>query len=249
VQTSQKCGLQFGGSFSPAAGDGAGILTQMAATSPRLEELFSLERLVVREDLQQDKRAALLAVARMFDDHQVPYVVAGGIALQLYNTNVRATVDVDIVSLGDQFTRLKQAEPWGQYGFELVFDRRRFIKLRHTASNVEIDINVDPRFARLLSERVAETVDGQPIFFCSPTNLAFTKLRTQRSDWAREPVKRLQDRVDLMTILRAHPDMLERLRSDPATTDEMRRILEDICREMGAPAGDDLPPEDEFPAD
>ena len=50
----------------------------MSTTSPRLAELFSLEGLVLREDLQQDKRSALLAVVRMFDDFQVPYVISGG---------------------------------------------------------------------------------------------------------------------------------------------------------------------------
>src|SRR5512136_1646278 len=92
-------------------------------TSPRLAELFSLEGLVLREDLQQDKRSALLAVVRMFDDFQTPYVISGGIAVQLYTPQPRHTVDVDVVSLRKPFKRLKAAQPWTQYQFELVFDR------------------------------------------------------------------------------------------------------------------------------
>ena len=53
----------------------------MGTTSARLAEAFALESLIVRDDLQQDKKAALLAVARMFADVDVPYVVVGGIAL------------------------------------------------------------------------------------------------------------------------------------------------------------------------
>ena len=56
-----------------------------AVTSSRLAEFFSLEGLVVREDLQQDKRQALLNVTQMFDDFGVPYAVTGGVALQLYS--------------------------------------------------------------------------------------------------------------------------------------------------------------------
>ena len=215
------------------------------ATSPRLAELFSLEGLVVRQDLQQDKRAALLAVAKMFDDHQVPYVITGGIALQLYNEHVRATVDVDVVSLREPFGRMKAVAPWGRYGFELVFDRRLFFKLRHTASNVEVDINVDTRFASLLDGALRESLDNHDLAFCSPAGLAFTKLRTQRSDWPRDPIKRLQDRVDLMTLLRARPELAASLSTHPLTTDEMRTILDEVLREMAKATSDDLPPEDD----
>jgi len=216
-----------------------------ATTSPRLAELFSLERLIVRKKLQQDKRAALLAVVRMFDDHQVPHVIVGGIALQLYSTRVRATVDVDVVSLREPFEKLKAVEPWARYGFELVFDRKRFIKLRHAASNVEVDINVDARFAHVLDQPIKENVDGYPICFCSLMDLAFTKLRTQRSDWPRDYAKRLQDRADLADLLQAHLEIADELRQYPMTTDEMRTILGDICREIAASPTDDFPPEDE----
>jgi len=216
-------------------------------TSSRLAELFSLEGLVVRQDLQQDKRAALLAVGKMFDDHQVPYVITGGIALQLYSEHIRATVDVDVVSLRDPFGRMKTAAPWERYGFELVFDRRRFIKLRHPASNVEVDINVDTRFASLLEGARREPLDDRSLSFCSPAGLAFTKLRTQRSDWPRDPIKRLQDRVDLMTLLRAQPGIAESLRRHPLTTDEMRAILDEVLRVIAQTTAEDFPPDEDEP--
>ena len=208
-------------------------------------ELFSLESLIVREELQQDKRVALLAVAKMFAELNVPYVVTGGIALQLYSDPIRHTVDVDVVSLRQPFEKLKAVEPWSRYGFELVFDRRRFIKLRHLESNVEVDINVDTRFARVLDQPTVELVEGQRIAFCSPGKLALTKLRTQRTDWPRDPAKRLQDRADLMRIIRGRPAIGDELRDDPQTNDEMRQILDEILRELARPATDDLPPEDE----
>ncbi len=214
-------------------------------TSPRLAELFSLEGLVLREDLQQDKRSALLAVVRMFDDFQVPYVISGGIAVQLYTPQPRHTVDVDVVSLRKPFERLKTAQPWTQYQFELVFDRRRFIKLRHVPSGVEIDINVDTRFTRLLDEPVVEMVEGRSIAFCGPAKLALTKLRTQRSDWPRDPGKRLQDRTDLVKMLQAHPEIAVPLQADPLTNDEMRQILNHILADLRKPSSDELPPEND----
>lgn len=216
-----------------------------AGTSPRLAELFRMEGFILREDLQQDKRAALLAVVRMFNDFQVPYVITGGLAAQLYSDEPRMTVDVDVVSLRDEFKALQQAAPWGRYGCELVFDRRRYVKLKHVASNVEIDINVDTRFACLLDEPRYESVEGQAVAFASPAGIALTKLRTQRPDWPRDPIKRVKDRADLMAIFRRYPEIADRLRVDPMTTDEMRRILDEILSDLRRPSSDDLPPEDD----
>jgi len=216
-----------------------------ATTPPQLTEMFSLERLIVREDLQQDKRTALLAVAHMFDDYHVPYVIVGGVALQLYSTPIRTTADVDVVSLREPFEKLKANKPWGRYGLELVFDRRRFLKLKATASNVEVDINVDSQFAHVVDQPVKEQVEGYPICFCSLLDLAFTKLRTQRPDWPRNYARRLQDRADLARMLQTHPEVRDLLRQYPFVTDEMRGILDDICRELAASPIDDFPPEGE----
>lgn len=218
----------------------------MGATSPRLFEILERENFVLRDDLQQDKRATLLAVARMFEDHQVPYVIVGGLAVQLYNVEeVRPTVDLDVVSLRAPFKTMKEAQPWERYGFDFVFDRRRFIKLKHVASNVEVDINVDTRFASILDEPTVETIDGQPIPFCQPAKLAVTKLRTQRSDWPRDPRKRVQDRGDLMAILQSRPEIVEAVKCDPLTNDEMRQILDDVLSELAQPSSDELPPEED----
>ncbi|NLX21129.1 MAG: hypothetical protein GXY55_05565 [Phycisphaerae bacterium] len=217
---------------------------EVAFTSQRLAEFFSLEGLVVREDLQQDKRQALLAVTRMFDDFAVPYVVTGGVALQLYSTEIRFTVDLDFISVRKDFKVIVDAQAWERYGLELVFDRRRFIKLRHAASNVEIDINLDTRFLSLMEAPVAERVEGRTIRFVSMSGLAVAKLRTQRGDWPRNPEKRLQDRVDLIRVLKAHPEIAETIKAHPLTNDEMRQILDDVLAQLAAPSSDELPPEE-----
>ncbi len=212
---------------------------------PTLTDLFNMECLILRKDLQQDKKSAVLAVVRMFEDFQVPYAITGGLAAQLYTTQPRMTMDVDVVSLRDKFKPLKDASPWNRYGCELVFDRRRFIKLKHVASNVEIDINVDTRFARLLENPNREVIEGREILFVSALGIAFAKLRTQRSDWPRDPAKRLQDRADLIRIFRGQPDVMDQLRIDEDVNEEMLAILEDIRRSLVEHGSDDLPPEDD----
>jgi hypothetical protein len=181
----------------------------------------------------------------MFNDFGVPYVITGGLAAQLYSDQPRMTVDVDVVSLRAAFKVGQDAAPWARYGCDLVFDRRRYIKLKHTAGNVEIDIHVDTRFARLLDEPVYELVEGQTVAFAAPAAIAFAKLRTQRADWPRDPIKRVKDRADLMAILRNYPQIVDKLRADPMTTDEMRQILDVVLSDLRKPSSDELPPEDE----
>lgn len=155
------------------------------------------------------------------------------------------TMDVDVISLRKPFESLKGAQPWTRYGLELVFDHRQHIKLRHAAGNVEIDINVDTRFARLLDGPTVETIDGEPIAFCSAYRLAFAKLRTQRLDWPRDPIKRVQDRRDLMVLLNAHSTIAERLLQDEGVTEEMAQILRELMETLAQPASDELPPGDD----
>lgn len=215
-----------------------------AFTSPRLQRALDLERLIVREDLQQDKQSTLMAVARLFSDFAVPYAITGGLAIQLYSEQPRHTGDVDVVTLRQAFKALSQAEPWAKYGFELVFDRRRYIKLRHVTSNVDVDINTDTRFVRLLDGAIVEPVQGLDMPFVAPFQLAFAKLRTQRSDWPRDPFKRDQDRLDLGRLIKAEPSIIERLRLDPEVTDEMRDILEEVVKRYRSAGAEEVLPSD-----
>ncbi|MEP0842469.1 MAG: hypothetical protein HRF43_07125 [Phycisphaerae bacterium] len=149
---------------------------------------------------------------------------------------VRSTGDVDVVSLRTAFKPLKDAAPWARYGFEFVFDRRRYVKLRHVEGQVDVDINLATRVARLLSEPTTVDLRDLAVPFTSPAAIAFAKLRTQRQDWTHDPARRLQDRADLIRLVRNHPQIVERMRHDEGVTDEMRSVLADVARVAAAGA-------------
>lgn len=66
-----------------------------------LEKLFELDRLarMFHENIQDDKRPALLAVAGLMDAAGAQYVVSGGLATQLHVSNPRFTADIDRADL------------------------------------------------------------------------------------------------------------------------------------------------------
>ena len=64
----------------------------------RLEEGFMLDRrwFWLRGEMERTKRPALLALARIFAEAEVPYAIIGGIALQVHQAEPRTTLDIDV---------------------------------------------------------------------------------------------------------------------------------------------------------
>ena len=62
-----------------------------------LEEGFILDRqwFWLRGEMERTKRPALLALARVFAEAGVPYAIIGGIALQVHQSELRTTLDID----------------------------------------------------------------------------------------------------------------------------------------------------------
>jgi hypothetical protein len=47
-------------------------------------------------EMERTKRPALLALARIFAEANVPYAIIGGVALQLHQTEPRTTLDINV---------------------------------------------------------------------------------------------------------------------------------------------------------
>src|SRR5438067_993161 len=50
----------------------------------------------LRGEMEQSKRPALLALARLLHDEHVSYAIIGGVALQVHQRDPRTTLDIDI---------------------------------------------------------------------------------------------------------------------------------------------------------
>ncbi len=209
-------------------------------TSPRLSLIFSRENLVIRDEWIQDKPLVLHAIANLFGDHQMPYVIVGAFAVQVHCSHSRPTDDIDLVTSCESFARLQSTEEWRRYGFRYKAGRRQIVTLRHDEGNVNVDVILDRRFAQTLDDPHEEVLDGRPILFCSAEKLAFSKLRTQQKNWSRDPGKRMQDRVHLIELLQEHPELVEAVKQEPMTTPEMRQIMEEDFSSLGPYIEDDI---------
>src|SRR5262249_37370369 len=63
-----------------------------------LEAGFILDRqwYWLRGEMERTKRPALLALAQLFAEADVPYAIIGGVALQIHQTEPRTTLDIAV---------------------------------------------------------------------------------------------------------------------------------------------------------
>ncbi|MEW6280129.1 MAG: hypothetical protein AB1758_15990, partial [Candidatus Eremiobacterota bacterium] len=96
--------------------------------------LFELDRVVglIRKDIQQDKRSALLAVADLMRAAGARYVITGGLAVQRHVARPRFTGDLDVIVRPEDEADLHALLTGSFAGqFELVHRKRSRTALLH----------------------------------------------------------------------------------------------------------------------
>jgi hypothetical protein len=193
-----------------------------------LEKLFELDRMarMFHQEVQDDKRPALLALARLMEAAGAEYVIAGGLAAQLYVSDPRFTGDVDVVAREEDAVHITEAIADLSTEFELLGRRRHWIQASHRPSGTPIDINTSPLFKQVLMEPDHVELEGIRLPIAAAVAVAYTKLRTQQPRWPRQPSKRLIDRADLIQLLQDNPGLYERLRA--VAESRMHGLLDEV---------------------
>ncbi len=195
------------------------------------EKLFELDAVaqMFHDNVQDDKRPALLALAGLMKMAGAEYVISGGLATQLHVSDARFTGDVDVVTRHEDAARIIDALQRSSAEFELIAQRRNWIQAAHRASGTPIDINTSPLFRRVLENPSIVELDGVNFPIAAPVAVAYTKLRTQQPRWPRNPRKRLVDRADLMQLLSDNPGLYELLKDD--AEQRLHPLLDEIYAE------------------
>jgi hypothetical protein len=159
----------------------------------------------LRGEMERTKRPALLALARIFAEANVPYAIIGGVALQLHQTEPRTTLDINVaVATYDQLPRA-QLEAAGFTWSGRFSHSENWIGPEGTP----VQFTVDPALVDAITraENVALEVCLRVI---GRTDLLHEKLRAA-ADPARRRSKRLQDLADAQALLEATPALLPEL--------------------------------------
>jgi hypothetical protein len=161
---------------------------------------------VLRGEMETSKRPALIALARVLEQAATPYVIIGGVALQVHQAEPRTTLDVDLAVL--HLDMIPRAE-LRSAGFRPT---GRFAHSENWLGpdGVPIQFTDDPALAPALERAMEFELDGVRLRVIGRSDLLHAKLRAG-SDPARRRSKRLQDLADAQGLLEETPALRNEL--------------------------------------
>ena len=192
-----------------------------AMTWNGLEAGFMLDRqwYWLRGEMERTKRPAILALARVFAEAQVPYAIIGGVAFQVHHTEPRTTLDIAVaVTAYAQLSRV----PLEAAGFT------RTGQFSHSENwlgpdRILVQFTDDPALAEAI--RHAEQIELEDVHLrvIGRADLLHEKLRAASNPVQRRS-KRLQDLVDAQALLESTPTLAQELHA------EERALLDQLPR-------------------
>jgi hypothetical protein len=160
----------------------------------------------LRGEMERTKRPALLALARIFAEAQVPYAIIGGIALQVHQAEPRTTLDIDVaVATYGQLPRAQLEEA----GFTWS---GRFSHSENWVGpeGTPVQFTADPALADAITRAEDVALEDVHLRVIGRTDLLHEKLRAA-ADPACRRSKRLQDLADAHALLESTPMLLPEL--------------------------------------
>ena len=160
----------------------------------------------LRGEMERTKRPALLALARIFAEANVPYAIIGGIALQIHQAEPRTTLDIDVaVATYGQLPRV-QLEAAGFTWSGRFSHSENWIGPEGTP----VQFTDDPALADAIARAEDVALEEVGLRVIGRTDLLHEKLRAA-ADPARRRSKRLQDLADVQALLEATPTLTHEL--------------------------------------
>ncbi len=164
-----------------------------------------------------DPKDVISALVRVLEDGLVRYAMIGGMAAQVWRSEPRTTLDIDLAVRS--YDDLPVAE----------LERAGFLKLarhEHTENwrapdGSPIQFSDDPLFAEAIATAVTMRFADATVRVISARELVRAKLRAC-IDPARRRSKRLQDLADAASVVEAHPEVRDSL------SEEERRALDGL---------------------
>lgn len=177
---------------------------------------FALDRRwhLLRGEMEQSKKPALLLLGRVLAASQTPYAIIGGVALQVHQQEPRTTLDIDLAVLRrDAIPR----DALSAAGFELMGTHAHSENWLGPG-DTPVQFTDDPALAEAIRRAGALELDGVALKVIAKVDLLREKLRAG-TDPARRRSKRLQDLADVQALIEQDSSLQGEL------TPEQQRLL------------------------
>ena len=161
------------------------------------------QKLVTRDESDfLDRFLALLAKLK------IEYCVIGGLAVNAYAEPL-VTLDCDVVIVTSRIAEFEKA-------LRQMCRVERFphsLNLSDARSDVRIQIQTDEEMQDCLARRREATVLGRKLFVAAPEDLIVLKVAAYQEP-TRRRTKREKDRVDIIRLVEAFPNLKDKLSSE-----------------------------------
>jgi hypothetical protein len=182
------------------------MITDMRQENLEIGFLLDRQWIWLRGEMEHTKRPALLALARIFAEADVPYAIIGGIALQVHQTEPRTTLDIDVAIPDYRQIPRPQLEA---AGFTWT-GRFSHSENWRGPEGTPVQFTADPALAPALTRTEEVVIEDVRLRVIRRVDLLHEKLRAA-ADPARRRSKRLQDLADAQALLEATPALAQEL--------------------------------------
>jgi hypothetical protein len=165
----------------------------------------------LRGEMEETKRPALLALARVLGDAKIPYAIIGGVALQVRQSNPRTTLDIDVAVVRRESIP-REALAAAFFRFHEAFEHSENWV---SSDGTPVQFSDDPMLAVAIASADEIALEDVVLRVIRVVDLLHEKLRAG-SDPARRRSKRLQDLADAEALLEMDPVLAREL--TPAET-------------------------------
>jgi hypothetical protein len=172
---------------------------------------FELDRRwhMMRGEMEETKKPALLQLARVLDAAGTAYAVIGGVAMQVHQDDPRTTLDIDVAVLDRGAI---PAAALSAAGFQ------RTGSFAHSENwlgpgATPVQFTDDPALREALARSVPIVLEDVHLRILSVEDLLHAKLRAA-ADPSRRRSKRLQDLADAQGLLETRPPLVSLLSAE-----------------------------------
>jgi hypothetical protein len=156
----------------------------------------------LRGEMEQTKRPALLALARVLGEGKIPYAIIGGVALQVQQSNPRTTLDIDVAVI-QRSAIPREALTASGFRFHEAFEHS---ENWFSSDGTPVQFSDDPALAVAIASADEIALEDVTLRVIRVIDLLHEKLRAG-SDPARRRSKRLQDLADAEALLEMDPEL------------------------------------------
>ncbi|HXH38269.1 MAG TPA: nucleotidyl transferase AbiEii/AbiGii toxin family protein [Thermoanaerobaculia bacterium] len=156
--------------------------------------------------MEESKRPALLALARVLRDTRVAYAIIGGLAVQVHQREPRTTLDIDVAIVGRDSIPREALLATGFRFHESFQHSENWV----ASDGTPVQFTDDPMLASAIAAADEIRLEDVTLRVIRAVDLLHEKLRAA-SDPARRRSKRLQDLADVEALLEENPELVREL--------------------------------------